>query len=136
MSEIWHVLYQESYQKKLRSKSPKIRPGETGAGEFLIKTPGLPFVKPGDRPHGIVFRDESYLVLYEKWSTREDELLAYKYHYQRTDGWYVRYDMEENAQEGHPKYHLQSNALGNVRLPTGEVLCEEVLNMIAEQFVD
>lgn len=135
MSEIWHVLYQESYQKKLRSKSPRIHPDETGAGEFLIKTPGLPFVKPDDRPRGIVFRDESYLVFYEKWSKQNDSLLAYKYHYQRTDGWFVRYDMEEEQREAHPRHHLQSSALGNVRLPTGEVLCEELLYMIGEQFV-
>ena len=66
----------------------------------------------------------------------EDKLLSYKYHYQRPDGWFVRYDMEEEKHAGHPKHHLQAIVLGDkVRLPTGEVHCEDVLEMIVEQFV-
>lgn len=135
INEIRRVLQRESYQEKLRSKSPEIRPADAKPGEYIIKTGGLPFAKANERPHGIVFRDESYLVVYEKWSKQADSLLAYKYHYQRTDGWFVRYDMEEEQREAHPRHHLQSGALGNVRLPTGEVLCEKLLYMIGEQFV-
>lgn len=136
IGEIWNILYPESFQKKLRSKSPEIRPGEDRRGNFFIKTPGRSFVKPGDAPRGIVFRDDSFLVVYEKWSISEDRLLSYKYHYQRPDGWFVRYDMEEEKQAGHPKHHLQASVLGeHIRLPTGEVHCEEVLEMIVEQFV-
>ena len=136
IAEIRNVLYPEPFQKKLRSKDPQIRPGEDGRGNFFVKTAGLPFVKPGDAPRGIVFRDDSFLVVYEKWSVEEDRLLSYKYHYQRPDGWSVRYDMEERDQPGHPKHHLQASVLGEgVRLPTGEVKCEQVLEMIAEQFV-
>jgi hypothetical protein len=83
-----------------------------------------------------MFRDESFLVIYEKWSKEPDELLGYRYHYQRPDGWFVRYDMHETELPGHPKHHLQASALGeDVRLPTGPVTCEDVLEMIVEQFV-
>jgi len=134
IAEIRAVLYPQPFQKKLRSKSPTISPGQTRRSVFL-KTPGLPFVKPGERPRGIVFCDDSFLVLYEEWSF-EDELLSYKYHYQRPDGWFVRYDMDKEDTLGHPKHHLQASPLGkDVRLPTGEVRCEEVLRMVAEQFV-
>lgn len=136
IAEIRQVLVPEPFQKKLRSKSPVIHPGEDGLGNFLVKTEGLPFVRPGDSPRGVVFNDDSFLVVYEKWSVREDRLLAYKYHYQRPDGWFVRYDMEEEQRSGHPKHHLQASALGeDIRLTTGEVKCEEVLRMIADQLV-
>lgn len=136
ITDIWNVLYPQPFQEKLRSKSPEIRPGEDGRGNFFIKTTGIPFVKPDDAPRGIVFRDDSFLVVYEKWSISEDKLLSYKYHYQRPDGWFVRYDMEEEKRTDHPKHHIQVSVLAeNVRLPTGEVHCEEVLEMIAEQFV-
>jgi hypothetical protein len=108
--------------------------GQTGHSVFF-KTPGLPFVKLGEKPRGIVFRDNSFLVLYEEWSF-EDKLLSYKYHYQRPDGWFVRYDMDKKEKLGHPKHHFQASPIGEgVRLPTGEVRCEEVLKMIADQFV-
>jgi hypothetical protein len=136
IGEIRKILSSKPFQEKLRSKSPEIRPGEARYDEFFIKTPGRPFVKPGDAPRGIVFRDDSFLVIYEKWSTSKDRLLSYKYHYQRPDGWFVRYDMEEEKHAGHPKHHLQAIVLGDkVRLPTGEVHCEDVLEMIVEQFV-
>ncbi len=136
LAEIRQVLYPEPFQKKLRSKSPVIRPGEDGRGSFFVKTEGLPFVRPGDSPRGVVFRDESFLVLYEKWSVTEDSLLGYKYHYQRSDGWFVRYDMEEEERPSHPRHHLQASVLGeDVRLTTGEVRCEEVLRMVVDQFV-
>jgi Family of unknown function (DUF6516) len=134
IAEIRAVLYPQPFQKRLRSKSPTISTGQTGRSVFL-KTPGLPFVKPDEMPRGIVFRDDSFLVLYEEWSF-EDELLSYKYHYQRPDGWFVRYDMDKEEKPGHPKHHLQASPLDEgVRLPTGEVRCEAVLRMIAEQFV-
>lgn len=136
LAEIWNILYPQPFQNKLRSKSPEIRPGEDGHGNYLIKTPGRPFVKLGDTPRGIVFRDDFFLVLYEKWSVSEDKLLSYKYHYQRSGGWFARYDMEEEKHAGHSQHHLQASALSDeVRLPTGEVRCEDVLEMIVEQFV-
>ena len=64
------------------------------------------------------------------------ELLGYRYHYQRADDRFVRYDMHEIVREGHPKHHLQASALGqDIRLPTGEVSCEQVLDLILMQFI-
>ena len=93
-------------------------------------------MKPGDTPRGIVFTNDSFLTLYEKWAIADDGLLRYSYHYQRPDGWFMRYDIEDEERAGHPRYHLQASVLAeNVRLPTGEVRCEEILKVIAEQFV-
>lgn len=137
LSELWRILSSQPYQSKLRSKSPDLHPAPARRGEFIIVAGKSQIVKPGDPPSGIVFLDESFLVVYERWSTGTDSLLRYKYHYQRPGGWFVRYDMHETEQlEGHPKHHLQASVLGvYVRLPTGEVACEDVLQMIVEQFV-
>lgn len=94
-------------------------------------------MKLHDPPRGIVFHDESFLVVYEKWSKEHDVVVGYKYHYQRPDGSNFRYDMEETERQGHPKYHVQATELGDdIRLPTGTVYCEDVLKAIIEQFVD
>jgi hypothetical protein len=122
LAEVRAILYPQPFQKKLRTKVPTITTGQTGYSEYF-KTLGLPFVKQGDRPRGIVFRDNSFLVVYEEWSL-DDELLSYKYHYQRPDNWFVRYDMNKEERPRHPKHHLQAG-----------VRCEELLKMIAEQFV-
>ncbi len=136
MWQLWRVLSSEPYQSKLRSKSPDLRPTEDRRGNYIVTAGERVIVKPGDAPTGIVFRDGSFLVVYEKWSKEPDELLSYRYHYQRPDGWFVRYDMHETELPGHPKHHLQASALGeDIRLPTGEVKCEDVLETIVEQFV-
>lgn len=138
MWQIWSVLLGEECQSRLRGKSPNLHPaGEDEEGNFVIKTEGPPFVKPGDAPRGIVFHDASFLVVYEKWFKETDTLVGYKYQYQRSDGSNFRYDMEETERRGHPKHHVQATELGeDVRLPTGQVYCEEVLRAIIEQFVD
>lgn len=138
MGEIWGILLTEECQSRLRSNSPNLHPaGEDREGNFVIKTEGPPFVKPEDRPRGVVFHDESFLVIYEKWSKETDSIVGYKYHYQRPDGSNFRYDMEETERRGHPKHHLQATELDeNTRLPTGTVYCEDVLQAIIEQFVD
>ena len=136
MWQLWQLLSNEPYQSKLRSKSPDIRPAEDRSGNYIITAGERVIVKAGDPPRGLVFNDKSFLVIYEKWSKDPDELLGYRYHYQRPDDWFVRYDMHETEMAGHPKHHLQTSALGGgVRLPTGEVSCEQVLELIAEQFV-
>jgi len=136
------VLYPVQYQQKLRSQSPEIRPGEDGKGNFIVRTPGRPYVKRGEKPRGIVFCDDSFFVFYEKWSIKEDQLLSYKYHYQKSGAeyWSMRYDMEEWEKPGHPKHHLQISVLDELldkalRLPTGEVRCEEVIEAISQQLV-
>ena len=130
---LWHdaPLYRRTWYK-----SPDIRPTEDRRGNYIITAGERVIVKPGDPPSGIVFNDGSFLVIYEKWSKEPDELLGYRYHYQRPDDWFARYDMHETEMEGHPKHHLQASALGeDVRLPTGEVSCEQVLELIVEQLV-
>ena len=83
-----------------------------------------------------MFNDGSFLVVYEKWSKVPDELLGYRYHHQRADDWFVRYDMHEIEREDHPKHHLQASTLGqDSRLPTGEVSCEQVLGLILVQSI-
>ena len=136
MWQLWRVLSSEPYQSKLRSKSPDLRPTEDRQGNYIITAGERVIVKPGDAPTGIVFRDQSFLVVYEKWSKEPDELLSYRYHYQRPGSWFVRYDMHETELPGHPKHHLQASSLGEgIRLPTGEVKSEDVLETIVEQFV-
>jgi hypothetical protein len=138
IGQIWGVLLGEECQSRLRGKSLNLHPaGEDAVGNFVIKTEGPPFVKPDDPPRGIVFHDESFLVVYEKWSKETDTIVGYKFHYQRPGGSNFRYDMEETERRSHPKYHLQATELGeDVRLPTGAVYCEDVLQAIVEQFVD
>lgn len=136
MWQLRQVLGSEPLQKRLRSKSPDIRPAPAKRGEYIIAAGDPQIVRPGDAPKGIVFRDGSFLLVFEKWSKDNDSLLAYSYKYLTPGGLSIRYDMHEEQLSGHPKRHLQINALGeDVRLPTGEVACEEVIEMIAEQFV-
>ena len=136
MWQLWRILSSEPCQSKLRSKNPDIRPTEDRRGNYIIVAGERVIVKPGDPPSGIVFNDGSFLIIYEKWSKEPDKLLGYRYHYQRHDDWFVRYDMHETEMEGHPKHHLQASALGeDIRLPTGEVSCEQVLDLIVVQFV-
>jgi len=133
---LWRILSSGPCQRALRSKSPDPHPTEDRRGNFIITADERLIVKPGDPPSGIVFSDGSFLVVYEKWSKDPDVLLGNRYHYQRADDWFVRYDMHETGREGHPKHHLQASALGqDVRLPTGEVSCEQVLDLIVVQFV-
>lgn len=138
IGQIRGVLLGQECQSRLRGKSPNLHPaGEDALGNLVIKTEGPLFVKPQDPPRGIVFHDESFLVVYEKWSKERDIIVGYKYHYQRPDGTNYRYDMEETERRGHPKYHVQATTLGeDIRLPTGTVYCEDVLQAIIEQFVD
>lgn len=136
MWQLWRVLSTEPYQRRLRSTSPDLHPTEDRRGNYIITAGQRLIVKPGDTPSGIVFNDGSFLVVYEKWSKVPDELLGYRYHYRRADDWFVRYDMHEIEREGHPKHHLQASALGqDIRLPTGEVSCEQELDLILMQFI-
>jgi hypothetical protein len=67
MTEIRKILYPQPFQKKLRSKSPDIRAAPDGHGHFFVKTPGRGIVRQSDKPRGIVFTDNSFFTLYEKW---------------------------------------------------------------------
>ena len=104
---------------------------------YTLSCGGKGIVKPDTPPSGVVFRDGSFLTIYEKRSVEDNRLLEYTHHYQVPYGISIRYDMDPaNASPSHPEHHLQTSAIGDdVRLPTGKVTCEEVLRMIFEQFV-
>jgi len=63
--------------------------------------------------------------------------LEYTHHYQVPHGLSIRYDKgSDNKSPTHPEHHLQTSGVGeNIWLPTGEVSCEEILEMIFEQLV-
>ena len=94
-------------------------------------------IGPDTPATGVIFRDGSFLRIFEEWSTRDNSLLAYSYHYQIPYSSSIRYDMDSReASASHPKHYLQTSEFGkNIRMPTGEVTCEEALRMIFEQFV-
>ncbi len=73
-----------------------LHPTEDRRGNYTIVAGERVIVKSGDPPSGIVFNDGSFLVIYEKWSKDPDELLGYRYQYQRPDDWFVRYDMQRS----------------------------------------
>lgn len=104
---------------------------------YTLSCGGKGIVKPDTPPSGVIFRDGSFLTIYEKWSVEDNRLLDYTHHYQVPYGISIRYDMDPaNASPPHPEHHRQTSAIGDdVRLPTGEITCEEVLRMIFEQFV-
>jgi uncharacterized protein DUF6516 len=79
---------------KLSEKN--LHPTEVRRGNYTIVAGERVIVKSGDPPSGIVFNDGSFLVIYEKWSKDPDELLGYRYHYQRPDDWFVRYNMQRS----------------------------------------
>jgi hypothetical protein len=86
----------------------------------------------------VVYKDGSFLRIFEKWSIRDGALLGYSYHYVVPhEEVSIRYEMDlRAASASHPKYHLHISHLGDdIRLPTGKVRCEQVLEMIFEQFV-
>lgn len=120
----------------MRSQKVEILPTEDGKGDFTVRSESRKFVKSVGKPQDIVFRDDSYFAFYEKWSGKEARLLSYKYLYQRigSENWFMHYDMEEWEKPGHPKHHLQISKLGKeIRLPTGQVRCEEVVKALIIQ---
>lgn len=145
MASLWQILSSKPVQDRLRSKSPDIQPAPAKGGEYVIAAGEPQFVKADTPPNGIVFDDSSFLVFYERWAKDSDSLLGYSYKYRLPDGLLIRYDMHEQDLSGHPKHHLQVSVLGegrttsvlgeHVRLPTGEIACEDVLRMIVEQFL-
>jgi hypothetical protein len=135
-SELWGVMVQEPYNTLLKYRYATIKP--TPALTFYTISCGRRRTRPEDtNPSGVIFQDDSYLTVYEKWSVADNRILEYEYHYQRPDGVWIRYDMDpEAASASHPEHHLQGRDLGSdIRLPTGKIKCEEVLQMIFEQFL-
>ena len=94
-------------------------------------------IGPDTPATGVIFRDGTFLRIFEEWSMRDRSLPVYSYHYQVPYGPSLRYDMDPRvAIASHPRHHLQTSEFGDdIRMPTGKVTCEEVLQMIFEQFV-
>lgn len=136
-SELTSLLGNEPYNSLLRDRYAHFIP-EDAKTFYTISCGKKGIMKSDSEPTGVIFTDDSFIRIFEKWSVKDNALLGYSYHYQVPYGVSIRYDMDTtSASASHPRHHLQTSALGdNVRLPTGEVRCEEVLQMIFEQFVD
>lgn len=135
-SQLQSLLSAEPYNSQLRYRHAVIRPVDSKTF-FIISCGKKGIIKPHTPPTGVVFKDGSFLRIYEKWSVETNSLLEYSYHYQIPNGLSIRYDMDpaEEAPD-HPKYHIQTSATGkNIRMPSNEVVCEAVLEMIFEQFL-
>ena len=126
----------EPYNGLLKNRYAQIKPVESRTF-YTISCGGKGIIKLDSPPTGVVFSNGSFLRIFEKWSTDTDSLLEYSYHYQVPHGLSIRYDMDVAAEApGHPKCHIQTSATGSgIRMPSGQVSCEAVLEMIFEQFL-
>jgi hypothetical protein len=129
-------LSSEPYNSRLKDKDPQIKPDDKRKS-YTVACGKKGIIRHDTPATGIVFSNGSFLRIFEEWSTKDNSLLVYSYHYQVPYGSSIRYDMDSRAASAkHPKYHLQTSEFGKgIRMPTGEVTCEEVLRMIFEQFV-
>lgn len=121
---------------KLLNDHPKIHADpEIGRQRFLLTTDGAGIADEDTAPCGVVFVDRSFLTIYEEWSKPYNRLLAYSYHYQRSE-LSIRYDMDEEKREGIPQHHVQFSAIEKIHAPcAGRVNIEDVLDMIGNQFL-
>lgn len=104
---------------------------------LVHKTKGPRMTRSSTQPNGIVFHDASFLTVYEKWSTSDGDLLAYKYHYQQGDR-FLRYDLDETQRPGIPPHHMQVDTTGtNVHLPCGvpPIDLGEMLEVIIKHYL-
>lgn len=133
---MWRILSGEPYNSLLQNRGPIIKPLST-RHFYTIACGEKGIIGPDTPPTGVIFGDGTFLRIFEKWSTRDNKLLEYSYHYQIPCGLSIRYDKDsKNASPAHPEHHVQTNGVGTgIRLPTGEIRCEEVLQLIFEQFV-
>jgi hypothetical protein len=109
---------------------------DKGMRELSVATKGKPIIKFGDPPEGIIFKDNSFLIIAEAWS-ETGELLSFSYHYQRPDParWrFFRYDRErpEPPPVDKPRHHL--HVCSELHYATGPVELGHVLDVIAELF--
>lgn len=135
-SQLQSFLSAEPYNSQLKYRHAVIRPVDSNTF-FTISCGRKGIIKPHTPPEGVVFKNDSFLRIYEKWSVETGSLLEYNYHYQIPNGLSIRYDMNP-AREAprHPRYHIQTSAIGeDIRMPSNEVMCEAVLQMIFEQFL-
>lgn len=135
VARIRQALARERVAPKLKNAHPEIQYLQEHNNRVVVRTDGAGIVDENTPPCGIIFKDGSFLTVYEEWSKTDDELLAYSYHYQRRRE-SVRYDMDEKERTGIPKCHVHFSGLKGVHAPSGgRVSMEQVLDMIAEQFL-
>lgn len=138
-TEIRKALARGHVQAKLGDEHPDIPYYHEGLN-YLIQTEGAGVADENTVPCGVVFSDGSFLTISETWSKKNDELVAYSYHYQRRGGPHVRFDMDKTERPGIPRHHVQFSALKGARgqvvhAPTnGAVTIEQVLDMIVGEF--
>lgn len=134
--QLWSFLSAEPYNGLLKSHYAYIEPLESTTF-YTISCGKKGIIKPHSPPTGVVFKDGSFLRIFEKWSSSTGSPLEYTYHYQVPYGLSIRYDMDPARDTpDHPRHHIQASAVGkDIRMPTGEVTCEAVLTMIFEQFL-
>ena len=126
----------EPYNGLLKYRHAVIKPLDAGTF-YTISCGAVGIVRPDTPPTGVVFNDDSFLTIFERWSAGTNSLLAYSYHYQVPHELSIRYDMDPAARSpAHPEHHIQTSTIGDdIRLPSGPVHCEAVLTMIFEQFL-
>jgi hypothetical protein len=126
----------EPYNSLLKNRYADIKPHDARTF-YIISCGEKGIIKPHTPATGVVFIDGSFLTIFEKWAVRDNRLIAYSYRYQIPGDISIRYDKDsDHIAADHPEHHLQTSGLGeNIRLPTAEVRCEEVLQLIFEQFV-
>lgn len=133
-TDIRKALAPEHVLAKLEGE-PLVETAHESGGNFIIFSGEAGIIDETTEPRGVVFKDRSFLAIYEKWCKDRDQLLAYSYHYQRSD-LFVRYDMDENERSTVPRFHVHTTGLGGVHGPCGgRVSVEQVLGMITLQIL-
>ena len=134
--QLWRIMSGEPYNGLLKYRHAVIKPLDAKTF-YTISCGDVGIVRPDTPPTGVIFNDDSFLTIFERWSADTNSLLAYSYHYQVPHGLSIRYDMDPAASSAaHPKHHIQTSAIGSgIRMPTGQVTCEAVLTMVFEQFL-
>jgi len=135
-AQLQSILSAEPYNSQLKHRYAVIEAVDSKTF-FIISCGRKGIIRPNTAPSGVVFKDGSFLRIYEKWSVETNSLLEYSYHYQIPNGLSIRYDIDPAREASdHPKYHIQTSATGrHIRMPSNEVMCEAVLEMIFEQFL-
>lgn len=129
------IIARRSSADKFKIQTPDIEHHPTGT-EWIVNTKiEKRTVKRNTPPSGIVFVDDSFLTIYEKWAT-SGELLGYKYHYQSGDQ-DIRYELDEEKRENIPQHHMNTSYIQDVHVPCGGAPVDfgEVLDMIIQNFV-
>lgn len=135
VGDLRQIIASRSSSGKFKIQTPYIEHHSTGM-EWIVNTKvDQRTVKRSTPPSGIVFVDDSFLTIYEKWDT-SGELLGYKYHYQSGDQ-DVRYELDEEKRENIPQHHMNTSFIKDAHVPCGGAPVDfgEVLDMIIQDFV-